>query len=76
MHDYRYRMDDSTDYIELVRQAQGGSKESLDALAERFRGRLYAYVYRIVVDREIAQDVVQDSMLQMLKVNARAWMKV
>jgi len=61
-------MDFSNDYIELVRQAQLGSKESLDALAERFRGRLYAYVYRIVVDKDFAQDIVQESMLQMLTV--------
>ncbi len=61
-------MDCSKDYIELVRQAQLGDKDSLDALAERFRGRLYAYVYRIVVDKDFAQDIVQESMLQMLKV--------
>jgi RNA polymerase sigma-70 factor (ECF subfamily) len=61
-------MDCKNDYIELVRQAQLGSKDSMDALAEHFRGRLYAYVYRIVVDKDFAQDIVQESMLQMLKV--------
>ena len=61
-------MDDKNDYIELVKQARLGSKESLNALAERFRGRLYAYVYRIVLDKESAQDIVQESMLQMLSV--------
>ncbi len=68
MHDCRYSMECSNDYIELVRQAQLGNKESLDALAERFQGKLYAYVYRIVVDSDIAQDIVQESLLQMLKV--------
>jgi hypothetical protein len=48
MHDYRYSIDWNEDYIELVRQAQLGSKDRLDALSERFRGWLYAYVYRMV----------------------------
>ncbi|MBN2138993.1 MAG: sigma-70 family RNA polymerase sigma factor [Sedimentisphaerales bacterium] len=61
-------MHDGTDYIELVRRARLGDSKSLAALAERFRGRLYAYVYRIVVDRDLAQDVVQETMLQMLTV--------
>lgn len=68
MHDCWYSMDCNNDYIELVRQAQLGSKDSMDALAEHFRGRLYAYVYRIVVDKDLSQDIVQESMLQMLKV--------
>ena len=68
MYDCRYSMECSNDYIELVRQAQLGNKESLDALAERFQGKLYAYVYRIVVDSDVAQDIVQESLLQMLKV--------
>ena len=61
-------MGNGEDYIELVKQAQLGCAESMEALAERVRGRLYAYVYRIVVDRELAQDIVQESMLEMLKV--------
>ena len=68
MHDCRYSMECSKDYVELVRQAQLGNKESIDALVERFRGKLYAYVYRIVVDSDVAQDIVQESLLQMLKV--------
>ena len=60
-------MYDGKDYVELVRQAQLGSRESVEVLSERVRGRLYAYVYRIVVDRDFAQDVVQESMLEMVK---------
>ncbi|MHC4574603.1 MAG: RNA polymerase sigma factor [Planctomycetota bacterium] len=61
-------MDEDTNYIELVKQAQLGDRESLDKLAELARGRLYAYVYRIVLREHSAQDIVQESMLEMFKV--------
>ena len=61
-------MDEDKDYIELVEQARLGKRESLDALAELVRGRLYAYVYRIVLKEHLAQDIVQESMLEMFKV--------
>jgi RNA polymerase sigma-70 factor (ECF subfamily) len=61
-------MDEDKDYIVLVRQARLGSRESLEALAKLVRGRLYAYVYRIVLREHLAQDIVQESMLEMFKV--------
>ena len=61
-------MDEQSNYIELVEQAQLGNRESLDDLAGLARGRLYAYVYRIVLQDDLAQDIVQESMLEMFKV--------
>ncbi|MBW8038844.1 MAG: RNA polymerase sigma factor [Planctomycetes bacterium] len=61
-------MDEDKDYIVLVKQARLGSRESLEALAKLVRGRLYAYVYRIVLREHLAQDIVQESMLEMFKV--------
>jgi len=61
-------MDEDKDYIELVEEARLGKRESLDALAELVRGRLYAYVYRIVLREHVAQDIVQESLLEMFKV--------
>ena len=61
-------MDKDEDYIELVKQARLGSRESLDTLAKLVRGRLYAYVYRNVLREHLAQDIVQESMLEMFKV--------
>jgi len=58
-------MQDNRDYIELVKRAQFGEKESLDNLSERVRGRLYAYVYRIMLREDLSQDIVQESMLEM-----------
>ena len=58
-------MDDNRDYIKLVEQARFGNRESLDNLAELVQGRLYAYVYRIMLREDISQDIVQESMLEM-----------
>jgi RNA polymerase sigma-70 factor (ECF subfamily) len=59
---------DSIDYSELVMSAREGDRASLDMLAERVRGKLYAYVYRIVMADDAAQDIVQESMLEMFKI--------
>ncbi len=59
-------MDDYRDYIELVEQARLGNRKSLNNLAQRVQGRLYAYVYRIMLREDISQDIVQESMLEMV----------
>jgi len=59
-------MNNTRDYIELVRQAQFGDRGSLDNLAELVRGRLYSYIYRIVLQEDLAQDIVQECMLEMI----------
>jgi len=61
-------MDNSTDYTHLVKQAQLGDRESLESLSALVRKQLYAYVYRIVMDNDKAQDIVQESLLEMIKV--------
>ncbi len=58
-------MNNNQDYVHLVEQARLGSRQSLDNLAQQVRGRLYAYVYRIVLQEDISQDIVQESMLEM-----------
>ncbi len=58
-------MDNDKNYAELVEQARLGSRQSLDILAQQVRGPLYAYVYRITLQEDISQDIVQESMLEM-----------
>ena len=60
-------MHEKSDSIELVRQARLGDRKSLEDLAKAVRGRLYAYVYRIVLRDDLAQDIVQETMLEMFK---------
>ena len=56
------------DEIGLVRKAQGGDRGSLDRLAELARGRLGVFVYRLTLDQELSQEIVQESMVEMFKV--------
>jgi len=51
-----------------VRQSQLGDKECLNRLVEMARERLRVYVYRLVLDEESTQDIVQESMLEMYKI--------
>jgi len=55
------------DYIELVKQAQLGDEKSVNRLAELGRRRLGAYIYRLTLDEDLTQDIIQESMLEMLK---------
>ena len=61
-------MDISSDYIELIGSAQGGDREALNRLAHLTRERLYAYVYRSTLCPELSQDIVQESLLEMVKI--------
>ena len=61
-------MNNNRDYIELVTQAQLGNKPSLDKLTELVQPRLYAYVYRIILQKNLAQDIAQEALLEMIKV--------
>ncbi|UCC23384.1 MAG: RNA polymerase sigma factor, partial [Planctomycetota bacterium] len=56
------------DYIELVRTAQSGDEVSLNRLAESVRERLRVYVYRLTLEDEKTEDIVQESMLEMFKI--------
>ncbi|MBN2456557.1 MAG: sigma-70 family RNA polymerase sigma factor [Sedimentisphaerales bacterium] len=54
-------------YTELVRQAQLGDKRSLDNLAGLFRPKVCAYVYRVILQDDATDDIVQETMLDMCK---------
>lgn len=58
----------STDDVELVRKAQQGDRDSLDRLAETARVRLHEYVLRLTLDEDLTQDIVQETMLEMLRI--------
>ncbi len=56
------------DYNELVRQAQLGNRKSMDRLTAVAAERLYEHVYRITLQSNLSQDIVQESMLEMFKI--------
>ncbi len=72
-------MDGQLEYLDLVEKARAGDRESLNRLAEMARERLRTYVYRLTLKDDLTQEIVQESLLEMVKVlgklrdNERFW---
>lgn len=60
-------MDTENGFAQLVRQAQLGDRVSLDRLAEGARQRLYAYIYRLTLNHDLAQDLLQETLLKVVE---------
>jgi len=60
-------MQDEGSYVELVKLAQRGDKESWNRLAEWARKRLFEYVYRATLAEDLTQDIIQETMIEMFK---------
>ncbi|UCF17748.1 MAG: hypothetical protein JSW59_09845, partial [Phycisphaerales bacterium] len=55
------------DISELVSRAQKGDRESLGVLSARVRRRVFVYLYRMTLDYHLAEDLVQETVLYMIK---------
>ena len=53
--------------IQAIRQARTGNMESLSAVAEQVRPKVYTYIYRLTFDYHVAQDLTQETVLEMIK---------
>lgn len=58
---------EAEDTVALVRRAQLGHRSSAGCLAEKARRRLYAYVYRLTLNRDLAQDQLQETLVKMVE---------
>lgn len=54
-------------YSELVFQARRGERHSLGRLAELVQGRLYSYFYRVTLDGDLSDDLLQETLLSMVE---------
>ena len=61
-------MDNELSYIQLVEKAKLGNQECLDRLTELAAERLRVYVYRLTLQDDLTQEIVQESMLEMFKI--------
>src|SRR5215472_2974888 len=52
------------EFSQLVEAAQAGDSEAYAALVQRFQGMAYAIVSRYVRDHHVAQDLVQDAIIE------------
>jgi RNA polymerase sigma-70 factor (ECF subfamily) len=60
-------MSDSVSYPDLIRQAQLGSRDSVERLAQLAQGRVFAHIFRLTLDRDLSQDISQETLLEMVR---------
>jgi len=51
----------------MIRQAKAGNMQSLSAVAEQVRQKVYTYIYRLTLDYHLTQDLTQETILEMIK---------
>ena len=61
-------MSEQLDFQELTRRAQQGDKQALDRLAELAVNPLRVYVYRLTLQEDLALEIVQETLLEMVKI--------
>ncbi|MHC4596164.1 MAG: RNA polymerase sigma factor, partial [Planctomycetota bacterium] len=61
-------MDQQLRQIELISRAQRGDRQCLDQLAQQARERLHTYAYRLTQREDLAQEIVQETLLEMCMV--------
>jgi len=52
----------------LIEQARRGSAESMDLLVDQVQGRLYSYIYRCTLDSDESNDIVQETLFEMVRI--------
>ena len=60
-------MKDRTGVTRLIERARRGDTEELNRLADAVRVRLYEYTVRMTLDEQLAEDIVQESLLTMVQ---------
>ena len=53
--------------IQTIQQAQAGNPQSLSVVAKQVRQKVYTYIYRLTLDYHLAQDLTQETVLEMIK---------
>ncbi len=52
---------------ELVKQYMNGKAESMDMLIERHKDRIYTYIFLIVKNQELTEDIFQDTFIKVIR---------
>lgn len=50
--------------VEIMSDVAAGDTDAYGKIVNRYRGRLYSFVFRFVSDRETAEDIVQETFLR------------
>ncbi len=54
-------------YLHLIHHAQLGNQESMTQLTELVQARLFVYIYRLTLDYDLAEDLLQETLLHMVE---------
>ncbi len=63
-------MDNDVNYLKLiglVSKAKYGDQQSMSSLAELVKDKLFAYIYRLTLKYDLAQDILQETLLEMVE---------
>ena len=55
------------EHLEMIKQAQLGSQDDMSRLAGEARDRVFVYIYRITLDYHLAEELSQETVLEMFK---------
>jgi RNA polymerase sigma-70 factor (ECF subfamily) len=61
------RIGNETGVIGLVRQAQCGNSEAMSQLSQQVAGRVLPYIQGLTLNYDLAQDILQETLLEMVK---------
>jgi RNA polymerase sigma-70 factor (ECF subfamily) len=62
----RIQMNEEKQYTQLLSHARAGDRESLGELAVLVWDRLYPYVLRTTLNRDVTEDILQETLLAMI----------
>lgn len=57
----------NSDVLNLVKKAQRGCQQSMDSLTQQANGTIFGYIYRITLNWDIAEDLQQETLLEMVR---------
>jgi len=60
-------MENNVNYSEMVERAQIGDSDRMNCLVELARERLFAYIYRLTLNYDLTQDLLQETLLEVVK---------
>lgn len=61
------QQDDNVAFASTVSEARRGDRRSMTRLAEEAESRLYAYIYRLTLNRDLTEELLQQTLLKMVE---------
>ena len=53
--------------LDCLRKAQQGCQESRSLLAQQAKGKVYTFIYRTALDRDLSEDLTQETLMELIR---------